>query len=149
MRPGIQNPLSLDAITSPPGPIFMTHALAYERITALYAITADHQSAMDEKFSALLDLGRQTFELDFASIAHIADDTYEVLAVSPDNGLLMPGTCLPLRRTYCSRTIASPEPVGFDRATGSDWESHPCFREFRLEAYLGARILVDDVPGGR
>ncbi|OMG56424.1 hypothetical protein BJN45_02060 [Azonexus hydrophilus] len=126
----------------------MTHALAYERITALYAITADHQSAMDEKFSALLDLGRQTFELDFASIAHIADDTYEVLAVSPDNGLLMPGTCLPLRRTYCSRTIASPEPVGFDRATGSDWESHPCFREFRLEAYLGARILVDDVPWG-
>lgn len=126
----------------------MTHALAYERITALYAITADHQSAMDEKFGALLDLGRQTFELDFASIARIADDKYEVLAVSPDNGLLLPGTCLPLRHTYCSSTIASLEPVGFDRATGSDWESHPCFRKFRLEAYLGARILVDDTPWG-
>jgi diguanylate cyclase (GGDEF)-like protein/PAS domain S-box-containing protein len=126
----------------------MTHALAYERITALYAITADHQSVLDEKFSALLDLGRQTFELDFACVARIADDTYEVLAASPEKGLLLPGDCLPLLRTYCSRTIASPEPVGFDRASGSEWEEHPCFREFRLQAYLGARIMVDGRPWG-
>lgn len=126
----------------------MMHALAYERITALYAITADHQSALDEKLRALLDLGRQTFELDFACVARIADDTYEAVATSPAPGLLSSGDCLPLLRTYCSRTIDSPEPVGFDRATGSDWEQHPCFQAFRLEAYLGARILVDEKPWG-
>ncbi|MFZ2855839.1 MAG: EAL domain-containing protein [Rhodocyclaceae bacterium] len=126
----------------------MTHALAYERITALYAITADPQSAMDEKFRALLDLGRHTFELEIGCIARIADGDYEIVAAAPTGGGRLPGDRLPIERTYCCVTIASADPVGFDRASGSAWEHHPCFREFRLEAYLGARILVDDAPWG-
>jgi len=126
----------------------MTHALAYERITALYAITADHQSALDEKFRALLELGRHTFELDIGCIVQIADEVCEIVAALPGEGALAPGARFPIARTYCSVTIASNDPVGFDRASGSPWEDHLCFREFHLEAYLGARILVDDQPWG-
>ncbi len=126
----------------------MSHALAYERITTLYAITADQQSPLEEKFRALLDLGQQAFDLDIGCIARISGDVYEVAAVVPVTNGLMPGSRFPLEHTYCGVTIASSDPVGFDQATGSDWERHPCFRKFRQEAYLGARILVDDQPWG-
>lgn len=126
----------------------MSHALAYERITALYAITADHQPSQEDKFQALLDLGRRTFGLDIGCIARIADGIHEVVAAAPLTEGLLPGARHPLDHTYCSVTIAAAEPVGFDEASGSAWERHPCFREFQLEAYLGARILVDDVPWG-
>ena len=126
----------------------MTHALAYERITALHAITADHQLVMDEKLQALLELGRQTFELEIGCIARIVDKVYEIVAAASAGPELQSGARLALDQTYCNVTIASANPVGFDQATGSAWEQHPCFGKSHLEAYLGARILVDGVPWG-
>lgn len=126
----------------------MTHALAYERITALHAITADHQLVMDEKLQALLELGRQTFELEVGCIARIVGKVYEIVAAVSAGPELQSGARLALDQTYCSVTVASANPVGFDQATGSVWEEHPCFRQSSLEAYLGARILVDGVPWG-
>lgn len=126
----------------------MSHALAYDRIAAFHAITNDPQSSLLEKCNALLELGQQTFGLAIALIARVHDDVYEVVAAHPSDARLFPGARFPLAHTYCSVTIRSDEPVGFDRATGGDWELHPCFREFCLEAYLGAVIRVDGKAWG-
>ncbi|MCK9283197.1 MAG: EAL domain-containing protein [Rhodocyclaceae bacterium] len=126
----------------------MSHALAYARINALLAITADHHASLYDKYLALLDLGCQAFDLERGCVARVVDADFEIVATSPATAACRPGTRFPLSQTYCAATLASQKPVGFDRATGSEWECHPCFRQFRLEAYMGARILVDDEPWG-
>lgn len=126
----------------------MPQALAYRQIAAFYAITNDTQVPLSSKLLGLLDLGRRAFGLELGMVARIHGGIFEILAVSPGNERLYPGACFDLGQTYCSVTLQAPEPVGFDSASGGPWANHPCFQEFRLEAYLGARIMVSGVAWG-
>jgi len=122
----------------------MTLSPAYDRITALYAITANQQSSLDERIHALLDLGRQAFNLETGCVSRIRGNEYEVVQAVSDSDTLRSGKTFSLDHTYCCATIAANDPVGFVKATGSSWEQHACFREFHFEAYLGIRIHVDE-----
>lgn len=126
----------------------MLRSLSYERIAAFHAITDDGGVILQDKCRALLELGRQAFGLDVGLVARIEGKTYEIVAAQPASEQLYPGARFVLDHAYCSITIDAEEPVGFDMATGSDWERHPCFLALRLEAYMGARILVGGRPWG-
>ena len=126
----------------------MTLSPAYDRITALYAITANHQSSLEERIHALLDLGRQAFNLETGCVSRIRGNEYEVVQAVSDSDTLSAGKAFSLDHTYCCATIDTNDPVGFEKATGTSWEQHACFKEFNFEAYLGVRILVDDRPWG-
>jgi diguanylate cyclase (GGDEF)-like protein/PAS domain S-box-containing protein len=126
----------------------MSRSLSYERIAAFHAITDDSGVPLPDKCRALLELGRHAFGLDIGLLARLDGDSFEVEAVQPADGRLYPGARFGRDRSYCSITVDSAEPVGFDMATGSDWERHPGFSELRLEAYMGARIRAGERTWG-
>ncbi|MRR52194.1 MAG: PAS domain S-box protein, partial [Rhodocyclaceae bacterium] len=121
-----------------------------QRLIALYRITSDSALGLDAKVARLLAFGCETFGLSVGILARIdiGAGRHECVAVSPASMGLSRGEVRPLGDTYCSRTIESPEPVGFTRASGSAWERHPCWAATRLEAYFGARVMVDGAVWG-
>lgn len=119
-----------------------------EGLHALHAIISNSRSSFDEKIRALLTMGCQRFGLPIGIFAHIEGEHYEVREViAPDNAIAQ-GSIFQLGKTYCSETLKTPEPVSFEHAAESEWKFHPCYAEFKLEAYLAIAIYVAGKPYG-
>ena len=111
-------------------------------LRALHEITSAHNAPFDEKVSALLENGCRQFKLPIGILSHIVNDSYEVIqSISPD-GAIVRGTVFELGNTYCRETVKADGPIGFEHAAHSDWMNHPCYREFKLETYLGIPVVA-------
>jgi PAS domain S-box-containing protein len=125
----------------------LKHEIAERRQTedmlrTLHEITSAQSLSFDDKVRALLENGCRQFRLPIGILAHVRDEKYEVVqVVSPDNSII-PGTVFELGNTYCRETLAADGPIGFEHAAESDWKNHPCYREFRLETYLGIPVAA-------
>jgi PAS domain S-box-containing protein len=125
----------------------LKHEIAERRQTenvlhALHDIASAHNLPFHDKLKALLVNGCRQFRLPIGILAHIDADNYEVVqAVSPD-GSIVPGTVFDLGNTYCRETVRADGPIGFEHAARSDWKNHPCYREFKLETYLGIPVAA-------
>lgn len=109
----------------------------------LYVISSSTHQDFDTRLERLLKLGCQRFGMDIGILSNINGDEYKVVdAVSPDNGLEK-GTIFPLGKTYCQITIKTEEPVSYTYMAKSEMQTHPAYIEFKLEAYIGTRIVVD------
>ena len=58
------------------------------------------------------------------------------------------GAELPAELTYCDITMAAGDVVAIDHMTMSEYSSHPCYKAQRLEAYVGAPVVVDGAVYG-
>lgn len=111
-------------------------------LNELHNITTNQQLNLDEKIQKLLELGTQLFHLPIAIVSHIEDGIYTVLhCVAPDDGLL-PGAQFPFEETYCVHTFAANGPKGFHHVGESEIKSHPCYKNFGLESYIGVPVFV-------
>ncbi len=125
----------------------LKHEIAERRQTenvlhALHDIASAQQLSFHDKLRALLVSGCRQFRLPTGILAHIEGDNYEVVqAVSPDESII-PGTVFDLGNTYCRETVRADGPIGFEHAAHSDWKNHPCYREFKLETYLGIPVAA-------
>ena len=108
----------------------------------LYSISSSIHQDFDSRLDRLLRLGCQRFDMEIGILSNINGDEYKVVdAVSPD-GKLEKGTVFPLGKTYCQITINNEEPVSYTYMARSEMQTHPAYVEFKLEAYIGTRILV-------
>ena len=113
-----------------------------DALRALHAITSAHDLPLGEKLKALLENGCRQFRLPIGILSHIYGDKYEVLqAVSPDDSIV-PGNILELGNTYCSETIKADGPIGFEHAEKTNWKTHPCYQDYKLETYFGIPVLT-------
>ena len=109
----------------------------------LQHITASNDD-LDTRLHKLLTLGAESLGLPFGIISQVRGEDYRVRhAVSPGD-VLEPDTHFPLSETYCVHTLAANAPTGFHQAGNSEIRHHPCYRNRRLEAYLGAPVTVGD-----
>jgi diguanylate cyclase (GGDEF)-like protein/PAS domain S-box-containing protein len=119
-----------------------------EALHTLHAITADAKLSFEEKIRKLLAMGCRRFNLPIGILARIENNCYEVMeVVAPDNSITR-GSVYPLNLTYCSVTLKTNGPVSFEHAAKTEWKSHPCYTEFKLEAYLAVVIHVGGKPYG-
>ena len=113
-------------------------------LRTLHAITSAHDLPFQEKLMALLENGCRQFKLPIGILSHIYQDKYEVVqAISPDNAIPA-GSVLELGNTYCSETLKAQGPIGFVHAEKSEWRTHPCYQEYKLETYFGIPVLTGD-----
>jgi PAS domain S-box-containing protein len=112
------------------------------QMRAFYQMIVVQGLTFEQRVQRFLELGCECFNLDIGIFAQVEESRYTVVAV---HGLdeLRPGTLFDLSQTYCAVTIRSAEPVGFEFAQESEWATHPCYQAFRLEAYLGMRVMVN------
>lgn len=120
-------------------------------IRQLYKVASSPKLSFEQRLQGLLTMGRRCFGLDIGIVSRIQGERYEVIAaqVPPDfTQPILPGDVFDLEQTFCCETFAAKEPVSFESAQNSEWINHPAYAAFKLEAYIGTRILVGDQPYG-
>ena len=114
-------------------------------IRKLYQITSNHENGFADQIRELLIMGCERFGVEIGILSHIVDDNYRVVyQVSPDSVPLTDDAQFDLPETYCALTMAANEPVGFEHVAESEINTHPAYKAFALEAYIGIPITVDD-----
>ena len=111
-------------------------------IRALYEVTASGQLDFDQCLQELLAMGRREFGMDIGVLAHVEDTRYEVIATQLPNNINVKGAILDLRQTYCHDTLQAQKPLCIESAGTSKWQNHPGYTAFKLEAYIGAPLVV-------
>lgn len=126
--------------------VFATRAMTENEkvIRELYQITANYEASFQRRVEQLLALGCKRFNLDIGIVSKVDKDKYQVLYhVAPEDVPLSDGDVFPLERTYCVRTLAANGPVGFEHVAKSDFATHPAYKDFGLECYIGAPVMVN------
>lgn len=129
-----------------------THAAdqtaAEQALGRLHRITSSRELDFEQRVDAILHLGTEHFGLPIGIFSKIDGETYEIQqAIHPEDGL-KPGMSFDLANTYCSHVVTADDVRGFHHVAESEIHSHPCYKNFALEAYLGAPIIVDGVRFG-
>ncbi|UTW06122.1 PAS domain S-box protein [Pseudomonas benzenivorans] len=116
-----------------------------DALRALNEIAALPERSSQEQLREALRLGASFYQLPLAIISQVEGEDYRVLVQVSPPGSLSDGQCFPLGDTYCSITLASDEVLAIEHMARSTHASHPCYRQFALETYIGIAIWV----GGR
>jgi PAS domain S-box-containing protein len=98
-----------------------------------------------ETLRAALRVAVDHLHLEYGIVSHInpAAGAYRIeVQVSPPN-TLADDQRIELGITYCSTTLEYAGVLAIADAENSPFKLHPCFREFKLAAYLGAPIYVN------
>ncbi|MHC6527455.1 sensor domain-containing diguanylate cyclase [Vibrio proteolyticus] len=117
---------------------------AEETLNKLHEITSSRQLSFEQRVDEILKLGTEHFGLPIGIFSKIDGNDYIVQrAVHPDDALEI-GMTFELDATYCSHVYNADDVQGFHHVSDSEVATHPCFKNFGLEAYLGAPIFVDE-----
>lgn len=119
-------------------------ALAVEEaLNELHSITSSRQLNFEQRVDAILKLGAKLFGLPIGIFSHITGDQYTIQqAIHPENSLEK-GMTFDFSGTYCCHVYQANDVQGFNHVSASEIASHPCFKTFGLESYIGAPVLVD------
>ena len=112
-------------------------------IRALYEIAGEYDQGLEHQIVRILELGLLRFDLDIGILSSICDSEYTVFKqVSPADVALQDGDAFQLGNTYCAITMQANRPIGFEHVAESELSTHPAYRNFGLEAYIGIPIHV-------
>jgi PAS domain S-box-containing protein len=114
-----------------------------ESIRTLYDIASSQQLEFSDRVQALLVMGCQHFGLPTGVLSLITGERYQAVAVHSSENSIQPGEILALRETYCYETIRAGGPIHFEHAGKSEWREHAGYKALKIEAYLGAPVMVD------
>ena len=115
-------------------------------IRRLYDITSRYEEGLASQTRELLALGCERFGLEIGILAQVENDVYRVVqVVAPADLALTCGLEFQLGNTYCAETLRTNGPLACPHVGVSDLSTHPAYREFRLESYIGVPLVV----GGR
>lgn len=119
-----------------------------EALRRMYRITADYQRPFDEKLHQLLQLGCTYLQVESGFLTKISDGTQYVVDAVGENDLLQPGNSCPLSEAYCRKTITQRDALSVQHAAVEGWEADTAYEVFGLEAYIGAKVMLEgDVYG--
>jgi len=114
-------------------------------IRALYKVASSPKLSFDQRLQGLLAMGRRQFRLDIGVVGHVQGDRYEVIAAQlPSKSVLQikQGDVFELEQLLCNETFHSTEPISFESAIDTQWCNHPSHERFKIEAYVGIRVMV-------
>ena len=114
-----------------------------DALRRMYRITADQERSFEEKLPDLLDLGRTYLGVEAGFLTEIDGETQVIVDARGDHELLQAGRSCPLSKAYCKRTIDLDGALTVQHARVEGWEDDAAYEEFGLEAYIGAKVLVN------
>jgi PAS domain S-box-containing protein len=114
-----------------------------EAVDALYAVSSDQSQTPDARIRRILDIACEFLDLPIGLVSEIRGDVYTVRTAATPDDSIEPGTQFDLGNTYCVHVLAADGPVSFHKVAESEIREHPCYKNFGLEAYVGAPLFVD------
>jgi PAS domain S-box-containing protein len=91
----------------------------------------------------LLEVGCRTLGLEIGIISRVQNNDYTVEAVHAPDADIEPGDQFALGQTYCEQVVSADAVCSFADAVATGRETHPAYREFELESYIGVPLVVD------
>ncbi|MDD5328525.1 MAG: PAS domain S-box protein [Sulfuricella sp.] len=121
----------------------ITERKQYEsRLHRFYETISVRKPELSDQIRALLELGCKDFAMNIGIVSHIEGERYEVAHVLDPAGAIAQGDVFGLGQTYCRDTLRQGGPLMIEHAGASEWASHPCHLDFKLEAYIGVPLAV-------
>lgn len=113
-----------------------------DSLQKIHNITSDVTLSHNNKIQSLLRVGLDHFGLEIAIVSRIAGSAYTIEYCVDLQGELKPLTTFDLSGTYCVHTLSENKTVGFHFAAKSEIRNHPCYKNFKLESYIGTPIML-------
>ncbi|SMG11230.1 PAS domain S-box-containing protein [Marivirga sericea] len=106
--------------------------------------------SLDEQLNEALKLGAEFLGMELGIISEIDLDSreYTITHQYSNEGQLEAGMEFSLDQTYCDITIAEKDLVAIKNMEQSEYKSHPCYKSFNLESYIGIPFIVHDEVQG-
>jgi len=116
---------------------------AESALNRLHSITSSRELNFEQRVDEILKLGTEHFGLPIGIFSKITNNQYVVQqAIHPENALTS-GMNFELGHTYCSHVVNANDVRMFHHVGQSEIQTHPCYKNFGLEAYIGAPIFTD------
>ncbi|WP_067099260.1 PAS domain S-box protein [Marinomonas atlantica] len=119
-----------------------------QALKRFYELTSQTGLSLAEKVNEVLALGCEILNLPVGIVSNVEEQRYLVAYSHSPNGEPLPGTQFELGDCYCVHTLHRDQVTGFHHAGKSDIATHPCYQNFKLEAYLGVSLKVNGVVEG-
>ncbi len=114
-------------------------------IRRLYDITSNFEGGLQRQAKELIQLGLERFQMDIGILSRIEGEHYSVVyCVAPDDVPLSDDDAFGLRETYCDLTVSAQGPLVIEHMGESSHKSHPAYKGFGLEAYVGIPIRTQE-----
>lgn len=125
-------------------------------LRALYEVTAAQGGKgtplhFDQRIQRMLKMGCWRFGLEIGTLAKIEGDKYYLIAAQvPENSPihLAKGNLFDVKQTYCGEALRCDEPICFESVERSQWYQYPANTPFRIEAYIGTRVVAGGIVYG-
>ena len=111
-------------------------------IRELYEITSKQHVPFEDRIKGLLELGCRRFKLPLGVMTRLEGEKLYFEAAYSSQSNVELGEFVPVEAVYCYDILKTKSPVSFEHASQTAWKSHPGYATFRLEAYMGAPIIV-------
>ncbi|WP_420839538.1 ATP-binding protein [Dechloromonas hankyongensis] len=95
-----------------------------------------------------MSVGARLYGLEFGIVSQVSGDTYRIVAQVSPPGTLHDGQEFPYGVTFCNITLDSGKVFAVANMGASPLARHPCYETFKLEAYIGAPVMVDGLRFG-
>ena len=112
-------------------------------LQGLNDISADTGLDLQATLHRALDVGCRQLGMAVGIISSVDGEAFHIVAQSSPPGTIHDGQVLPLADTYCGAMLARDDLLALPDVPHSDFASHPCYRQYKLAAYIGIPIRVD------
>lgn len=112
-------------------------------LRSFHEISTNQELSLSEKIQQLLTLGSVQFGMPIAILSQINDQSFFIQHSVSSHPAFAADIAMRLDQTYCSSTILNSEPLAFECASKCQWRGHYSYQKYKLEAYIGVRVMVD------
>ncbi len=120
-----------------------------EVLKSVYEVTTDQSLSFGEKVDGLLEAGREYLDLPNGFLTRIERENtgseegeQSIVEANGSHELLQPGESCPLPKSYCRKTIRSPELMTVTNAPESGWTGDPAYEVFGLDTYIAGKVTA-------
>lgn len=114
-----------------------------ETVFQFHEMTNSSDLDIDEKIDKALQLACNYMQMDIGILSIIEGDRYTVRNSYSREGQPEPGQIFDLGKTYCATTYQQDGITAFHDVPNSEIATHPCYKEFQLNSYIGLTIKVN------
>jgi len=114
-----------------------------DALQELQSVMATTGISFEARLDELLELGCRTLGLEIGIVSHVQQSEYTVEAVHAPDAAIEAGDQFDLEATYCAEVVETDGVCSFADAVADGKETHPAYREFELESYIGVPLVVD------
>jgi PAS domain S-box-containing protein len=114
-----------------------------DALRQLQTVMAEGGVTTQTRLQRLLEVGCMNLGLEIGIVSQIQGDDYGIKAVHAPDADITVGDSFDLSATYCAEVVDSDAVCSFIDAVADGRETHPAYRKFELESYIGAPLVVD------